>query len=548
MKQGKAAVAMLLVGVLLCQRGDAWNVDPVRDYAGSSYSTSLSIADLDSDGRQDVLLVSDVLSSGAFAGKLVWYRQQADGELAPPVDIVGGSPVDHVAADLNHDGRTDLVVAYRFSLSILMAQADGSFLRSDHERPLDSGWQNSGLNNLVLYDVDADGQRDIVMFAWYGYAAAYLLRTDGTVRSSHGFPLPTQGYNDFAVGDVDHDGIDDLVVSCGQGTGHHLMVLGPDGAGGLAVRADWSTSGNGISSVAVGDTDNDGLQEIVFAWGGNAPNAWMDRILLDTSLNIALYSGADVKDVPTSVVAADLNADGTDDVAMTHNGWYSIGTMIQSKGELLPEQLNRAMTNTWQPDVLAVGDLDSDGCPDMAVANGGDTMMLQVLRGRECAISPLPTVDYGVTLRTHYSQAYSEFPDIRSRVVTATLRTYRSGEVLIRDPVMHMRITAVPPYTVDLASTQSEWGLCTIEGNHSASAMVVCAPNAAANEFTSPSMAFAAILDPGVPTRVRIEAWATSGGVERGEVYDKDMKNQRATLYADFDTLDWRLRPPAKKQ
>lgn len=543
MRSWKLAAALLLAGVVLCQRGDAWNVDPVRNYPGSSYTTSLSIADLDSDGRDDVLLTSDPLSSGAFKGKLVWYRQKADGELAAPVVIAGGNPSDHVAGDLNGDGRTDLVLSLASAyISIYIAQSGGGFVRTDHFRPLDTQWHNSTINNVVLYDVDGDGRRDIVMFAWYGYAAAFLLDGNGKVRSKRGFHVPTQGYNDFAVGDVDHDGIDDLVASSGQEAyAEHLMVFGPDGAGGLAVRASWTMGFNAINSVTVGDTDGDGLQEILFSWGGNVPNAWVDRVLLNTDLTVAYSDYMEVSDIPTSIIADDLNADGKDDVAITHFGWYSVSTFLQSEGRLLPAQTMRAMTNSWHTDLLAAGDLNSDGCPDMAVANGGDAMILQVLRGRECAISPLPTVDYGTTLRTYYYQTSQDFPDIRGRVVAATLHAYETGEMKVRDPVMHIRITAVPPYAVHVVNTSSQWGLCTIQENHGPTALVVCAPNAWANEFSSPKMEFVANLDATIPTKVRIEAWATSGGVERGEVYDTDMKNQRATLYADFDALPGRL-------
>lgn len=537
MRSWKFAAALLLAGSVLCQRGDAWNVSPVRNYPGSSFTRSLSIADLDNDGRNDVLLTSDPLSSGAFAGKLVWYRQKPDGELAAPRAIAGGNPNDHVAADLNHDGRTDLVLALGTAyISIYIAQPGGGFVRTDHFRPLDTQWQNSGGNNVVLYDVDGDGQRDIVMFAWHSYAAAFLLDANGKVRSKHGFQVPTQGYNDYAVGDVDHDGIDDLVASSMQGAyREHLMVFGPDGAGGLAVRASWTMGFNGINSVTVGDTDGDGLDEILFAWGGNVPNAWVDRILLNTDLTMAYSDYMEVSDNPTSIIAEDLNADGKDDVAISHNGWYSISTFLQSEDRLLPAQKLGAMTNSWVPNLIAAGDLNSDGCPDTAVANGGDAMMLQVFRGKECVLSPLPTVDYGVELRSNFVQAYPEsFPDIYLRLISATLRTYRSGEMIIREPVMHIQLTAVPPYTVSIANMSSEWATCTVESSTPAMALVTCPALAWANESSSPKMDFNLYLSSTAPTQVHVNAWVTSGGLDRGEIWDTNIKNQGARMYADF--------------
>ena len=535
MTLGKVMPALVLAGMLLVQRSDAWNVDPVRNYPGSSNTSSLSIADLDNDGRDDVLLISSALSSGEFAGKLVWYRQQADGELATPVAIIGGAPSDHLAADLNHDGRTDLAIAQSHSMVTLLAQPGGGFVRTDYPIPDIYQWLNAD-TNVVLYDADADGQRDLVLFARHSYAAIYLLDAQGAVRSSRTQRVPTQGYSDYAVGDVDHDGIDDLVLtSMQEAHAEHLAVLGPDGSGGLATRASWSTGFNGINSVAIGDFDADGLKEIIYTRGGNAPSALVHRLLLDPDLNVAVMHTMDGFQIPQSVVAADLNSDGLDDAAVMHAGWYSIGLYSQWQGELLQAQRMPAMTNSQDPGLMAVGDLNSDGCPDIALANAGDSMILQVFRGRECVISPQATVDYGIELATSFFQTYpGEFPDLYMRRVGATLRTHRGGEMLIREPVVHMRLTAKPPYTVNVAGTHSEWGTCTIEGNASTTVLATCTANASASERHAPNMEFSLYLEGQVPTRVQVEAWASSGGATRGEVFDTDMKNQRATLYADF--------------
>ncbi|HKN78896.1 MAG TPA: VCBS repeat-containing protein [Lysobacter sp.] len=539
----KVGSALLLAGMLLCERSNAWNFSPVTGFPKSFSGVPLkvSVVDFTNDGRKDVLMTMDSHANNAeYAGSVMLFRQQADGKLAPPVIVYRGTgwveaAVDHEAADLNHDGRMDLVVAHPDSITTLIARPGGGYVSTYYFRPVNTDWQNSGINSLVLYDVDGDGQRDIVLFAWHTYAAAFLLDAKGTVRSSRGFQVPTQGYNDFAVGDVDHDGKEDLVSSSGQETREHLVVYGPDGQGGLAVRAAWTNSVP-INSIAIGDFDHDGLQEILFTVGGNSPS-YVSRLLLDPDWNIVLFESMDAGQIPSGLVAGDINGDGLDDAALYNDGWSGLGMFLQSEGHLLPmiqTGVNtRIKSNTWDPDALAIGDVNSDGCPDLVMGDGEGTYLLQVVRGYACDLSPLPTVDYGMALKAWPMQPAYGLPGAYQRIVTASLSTYSGGEVKIMEPKVYIRLTALPGYKVKVTGLQTDYRPCSIAESTETSALVTCAPNDWIVQ-ASQRIDLNIYLDINTDTQVKVDTWVESGSESRREIRDIGRRNQSATRTFSF--------------
>jgi hypothetical protein len=534
----KLGSAALLAGLLLCQRGYAWNVLPEIGFPKgfSGMPLSVSVDDFNNDGRKDVLMTMEPgATSATYAGTVMLFSQQANGQLVGPYVAYRGTPaVDHEAADLNHDGRTDLVVAHGFGVTTMIAQPGGGFVRATYDLPADRpGWHNAGWNNLVLYDVDRDGQRDIVMFAWYGYAAAYLLNPNGTVRSSHGFRVPTAGYNDFALGDVDHDGKEDLVSSSGQGLNEQLVVYGPDGLGGLAVRASWTNGYDAPNSIAVGDFDHDGLQEILFTVGRNSP-AFMSRMLLDPDLNIVAFDSLDADQVPAGLVAGDINGDGLDDAALYNNGWYGLGVFLQSEGRLLPMNQFSIKSNTWDPDALAIGDVTGDGCPDLVMGDYDGTYLLQVVRGTACNVSPLPTVDYGMVLHAWPVKPIADLPGGYDRYFTATLNVYSGDQLKIKEPTVYIRLTALAGYKVKIAGTATQWDACSIAESTETSALVVCSDQFWTTQRYSPRRDFSVALDPLTDTKVRIDTWVESGGASRREIHDTNPRNQSVTKIVSF--------------
>jgi len=114
----------------------------------------LAAGDLDGDGRTDLLAVKQ--------GRWMLFRQQADGTMAAGRQLDGTSSATSVLlADMNGDGRLDVLTQYALSsgVSIMLQRGDGTFA--------EEGWYAGSTNNgtgdqaFAVGDLDGDGRLDI---------------------------------------------------------------------------------------------------------------------------------------------------------------------------------------------------------------------------------------------------------------------------------------------------------------------------------------------------------------------------------------------------
>lgn len=88
-------------------------------------------------------------------------------------------------------------------------------------------------------------------------------------------------------------------------------------------------------------------------------------------------------DIPKTVRVADVNRDGRDDIAVLHDPFARIGIYLQNAaGALEPETLFSLPFGNYGSNALAIADFSGDGCPDVAIADGGNGVV--TLRGTGC--------------------------------------------------------------------------------------------------------------------------------------------------------------------
>jgi hypothetical protein len=123
--------------------------------------------------------------------------------------------------------------------------------------------------------------------------------------------------------------------------------------------------------VAVGDVNGDSLQDVVVTYGGNSPSSKIGVFLQNRTRTLQPAITYDSYDIPEPVAIADVNNDGRQDVILAHGGWVALGVYLQGRnGSLLPEELYPLPYAThYNPQGLAVGDINDDGLNDVVIAD-----------------------------------------------------------------------------------------------------------------------------------------------------------------------------------
>ena len=355
----------------------------------SSYAylvNGVAVADLDGNGLPDILGMVSVDVDGAPAQGYVATRlQNAAGAFVLPSRFgVGRGPANLVAADVNGDGRMDLVVANAHEQTVTVRLADaahpGSFLPAvtlplSGRTPLD----------VAVGDLNGDGLLDIAVAA-------------PTVASPTGAPLPAPAVTVFfqtpgtslafgppvsflvggnpqavAIADLDGNGRADLAVATSANT---VAVLLQTITGTMGAAVSYPT---GVQPVALkaADLDGDGKLDLLTTnWGAaTGPDTQGLSVLLQTSggaFAAPVHCATDFRSAALAV--GDLNGDGRLDVVVANAGLPgdpgSVSVFLQSP--TTPGALN-SPTNyvgVWGPMGVALADLNGDGLPDLVLADG----------------------------------------------------------------------------------------------------------------------------------------------------------------------------------
>lgn len=184
----------------------------------SNSSFALAAPDLDGNGTPDLAMALGRLDYPSNGGTLATYAGNgAGGFQALDTLVLNLCPTSIASADLNHDGKADLVVVgivgYVSSVSSTLAPAE-VFLGTGggHFAPPVAYLADVGPSHVTIADVDGDGALDLVIA---GNATEVLHgHGDGTFgpRTPYGAPAASA-----VAGDIDGDGSTDLVATSATG-------------------------------------------------------------------------------------------------------------------------------------------------------------------------------------------------------------------------------------------------------------------------------------------------------------------------------------------
>jgi len=220
------------------------------------------------------------------------------------------SSLDTKLVDVNGDGNLDILTAGQFNVGLRLGDGSGSF---GSYITVTVG----ALNNIKLQTGDLNGDRILdVMSAGYDGGAAGVVSIslgigDGTFKTSTTYATVGTGPSFAAdLGDINGDGIQDLVAGGSSAGTSHLSIRLGNGDGTFLAATTYSEATGAIRAIEIIDLNGDGNSDIVSA--GNASGAGYTNIRLGTgngSFGTATSYAAE-STMSRSVEINDINNDG----------------------------------------------------------------------------------------------------------------------------------------------------------------------------------------------------------------------------------------------
>ncbi len=390
-----AQVPSNAVSVLL-GNGDG-TFEPPVNYITNASPQALAVGDFNGDGKTDLAVVSSTIGPNNTYSLSVLINKGDGTFQAPATYATADVPSSVVVADLNGDGKPDLVVICTGGVSVLLGNGNGTF-----QPHLDytTGGSPASLGiageqgSLVVADFNADGKPDIALTVGFQSLVVGFGNGDGTFQAPIYYVAGTDffGPKGLVVGDFNGDrrpdlaAGDGLLLNSGSGEFQAARSIALSNAPQAVALADLNGDGKldlviGTASgvaIVLGNGDGTFRGEVDYSGGGTGVGDFNGDGILDLTNGATVVLGKgdgtfgasiSTAATPGVVSVGDFNGDGKLDLAVIGTNVVSV---LLGNGDgtfKVPFQYTTGLS----PVSLAVADFNGDGKPDLAVTFNGDS-------------------------------------------------------------------------------------------------------------------------------------------------------------------------------
>ncbi|CAF1164735.1 unnamed protein product [Adineta steineri] len=322
---------------------------PYISYSTGNKPWSISIADLDNDNNNDI-----IVTNGNDAN-LGIYFSQGNGTFQTPVMFqTGNYPVFVGSVDLNKDNNLDLIVAQASdnSIGLFLGLGNRSF-SSRMNIPVGDYPYGFGTG-----DFNKDGNLDLVVVNDYDNTASVLFGY-GNESFENASTLSTGSYvTAVAVADFNGDSYPDFVDTDYSSDTVSLFIN--YGNGSFQQRIAYPT-GTYPWGIAVADFNHDNYIDVVAV---NYYSYTMSVFLGNRDGTLQSQTSYSTGQYPMGIAVADLNNDTHIDIVVANSGSNYLSVFLgYGDGSFTTPT---SLTTDWYVSAVAIADLNGDGRLDIA--------------------------------------------------------------------------------------------------------------------------------------------------------------------------------------
>ena len=365
---------------------------PKIDKVHNTEPTVIATGDLDGDGKPDVVI------GNKFTYNLSIYRNNSGrtGSISYETPVIFGisqNPSSLTIADINGDGKQDIIITSTSTSGFTILKNEGSpnniyFTYTDFF----STGSGSGPIEAAVSDFNNDGKPDIAIACLAGNRVRvftqYLDPQQGnTYFFFTSFDLTTgSAPSGIIAADLNDDNKNDLVVTNNGSNNISIYRNITSGTTPSFAAATNAVTATGPKSIYSRDLDGDGKTDLAIVTT-NSVSLFKNRstalIVFDPGINIAVGGTA------SDIIVQNFDGDGKPDIAVTNKTTSNIALFknASSVGAIAFDAPANFITGTGA-DAIAAADMDIDGRIDLlslSIVNPGFSII------RSNAMEPVVT-------------------------------------------------------------------------------------------------------------------------------------------------------------